>query len=275
MPEAPRSQRTLFTGVLLLVAVVWGLAWWLVEEPQGWERFEGAGQAIVQPDLVGPATTQVPLPPKAATPLSSVTPMPVESDEGAGEQPLILWPSEARCQQVTVIGQVVDELGQPVATARVFLVPDAGTVLAWRSELPYLPVRGSGWASLDALHRTVHSVPVDTDGRFSVTQWWAPGTARKAVSFAPNPPALVVDAHGYGPLHRILEEFREKSRGSGLGYDGFGPSAATLDLDVGQIPMHVGARVFGRVVDALGSPLAGVDVTLSHEGKVNSLVETP
>ncbi|MFT7463177.1 MAG: hypothetical protein ACI9EF_001521, partial [Pseudohongiellaceae bacterium] len=42
-----------------------------------------------------------------------------------------------------------------------------------------------------------------------------------------------------------------------------------------QIPMHVGARVFGRVVDALGSPLAGVDVTLSHEGKVNSLVETP
>jgi protocatechuate 3,4-dioxygenase beta subunit len=134
-------------------------------------------------------------------------------------------------------GQVTDDLGQPLADAQVFFVPNANTLAArgWKRD-------GWSWIKGHSLG-DFRSTKTGADGRFALEGRLVrlrPGD--KPEQGAPWLPGLVVLAAGFAPYGHECQDLRAESD------------------DVGTLRLRRGASLAGRVLDESGAPLAGARV---------------
>ena len=143
-------------------------------------------------------------------------------------------------QVVTVKGRVVDYEGQPLA----------GVGISWGPFDDYL--------TQDVLVKPM--LQSGDDGSFSF-QFTPPPTAKPGES-APPTPYLYLIKKGLAAFGRSLYLQREEPRYDSDDYDPDNktPPPYKPATDLGELKMMPGARLFGRVRDVDGKPLAGVRV---------------
>ncbi len=167
---------------------------------------------------------------------------PPTAEDGASADPsqaAPVWPGVPHL----LTGRVLDPAGQPLAGARVLLVPDAFTLRA-------AGLRIEGGSRLVDLRRdALPSTLSGADGRFELDArlvGWRPSEERDHEQ--PAAPLLLVAAPGCVLLGRTCDQFPARR------------------LDAGDLQLADAASIEGHVVDEAGRPLAGVQVKTDLEG---------
>ena len=226
------QSRTLI--VVLLLAILAAVGIWMFRSDDTGPVAPPSGAATAQPDNAAASSVSADVAQGgvgAAPETSTRVAAPVEAGAGAANG-------------AALVGQVIDERGNPVATAVVTCTPGFGGFDFDSADAfdPETAFDSDAWRErLQAQRRERTETTTDGEGRFRI------GVAGKS-----NSAYLRVRA----PSHVMLEKGVTRPVGK--------------DNDVGVLTLKSGAAVSGRVLDRAGSPIVGARVSREAAGPDNS-----